>query len=71
MSRKKFKGVGVTKGYRCFQVFNYLIMLCVCAVVILPLYYMVIVSISDGAAGADTRITAGYSLPWDLCTVMA
>ena len=28
-------------------------------------------TISDGAAGADTRMTAGYSLPWDLCTVMA
>lgn len=65
MSRKKFKGVGVTKGYRCFQVFNYLIMLCVCAVVILPLYYMVIVSISDGAAvmtGQVKLLPVGFSL---------
>ena len=28
-------------------------------------------TVPDGAAGADTSTTAGYSLPCDLCTVMA
>ena len=38
------------KGYRIFSVFNILLMILICLMIIFPLYYMLIVSISDGAA---------------------
>lgn len=38
------------KRYRVFQAFNALLMCLVCLIVLFPLYYMLIVSISDGAA---------------------
>lgn len=53
------------KGYRIFRVFNALLMAGVCLVVLFPLYYMFIVSISDGAAvlsGQVNFLPKGFSL---------
>lgn len=53
------------KGYRIFQVFNALLMTGVCLIVLFPIYYMFIVSISDGAAvmsGQVNFLPVGFSL---------
>ena len=53
------------KGYRVFQICNALLMAGVCLVVLFPLYYMFIVSISDGAAimsGQVNFLPKGFSL---------
>ncbi len=55
----------VSGGYRAFQGLNFLIMLFVCLVILFPLYYMVIVSLSDGAAvmaGKVRFLPVGFSL---------
>ena len=53
------------KGYRIFSVFNILLMILICLMIIFPLYYMLIVSISDGAAimsGQVNFLPVGFSL---------
>ena len=53
------------KGYRIFSVFNILLMILICLMIIFPLYYMFIVSISDGAAimsGQVNFLPVGFSL---------
>lgn len=53
------------KGYKVFQAFNLLLMFCICLIVLFPLYYMLIVSISDGAAVLSGQVTfkpVGFSL---------
>ena len=53
------------KGYRIFSVFNILLMILICLMIIFPLYYMLIVSISDGAAimsGQVNFLPMGFSL---------
>ena len=53
------------KGYRIFSVFNILLMILICLMIIFPLYYMLIVSISDGAAimsGQVNFLQVGFSL---------
>ena len=53
------------KGYRIFAVFNILLMILICLMIIFPLYYMLIVSISDGAAimsGQVNFLPVGFSL---------
>ncbi len=53
------------KGYRIFSVFNILLMILICLMIIFPLYYMIIVSISDGAAimsGQVNFLPVGFSL---------
>ena len=52
------------KGYRVVQICNGLLMAGVCLVVLFPLYYMFIVSISDGAAimsGQVNFLPKGFS----------
>lgn len=52
-------------GYRIFQGFNILLMTAICLMVLFPIYYMVIVSISDGTAvmtGQVTLTPVGFSL---------
>lgn len=52
-------------GYRVFQFFNSILMICICLVIIFPLYYMLIVSFSDGAAvmsGQVKFVPVGFSL---------
>lgn len=53
------------KGYRIFSFFNTIFMICICLIVLFPLYYMLIVSISDGAAvlsGQVNFLPVGFSL---------
>ena len=53
------------KGYRIFSVFNIVLMILICLMIIFPLYYMFIVSISDGAAimsGQVNFLPVGFSL---------
>lgn len=53
------------KGYRIFQIFNTALMILICLVILFPLYYMLIVSISDGAAvlsGQVNFLPVGFSL---------
>lgn len=53
------------KGYRIFSVFNIALMILICLMIIFPLYYMFIVSISDGAAimsGQVNFLPVGFSL---------
>lgn len=53
------------KGYRIFSAFNILLMILICLIIIFPLYYMFIVSISDGAAimsGQVNFLPVGFSL---------
>lgn len=53
------------KGYRIFSVFNIVVMILICLMIIFPLYYMFIVSISDGAAimsGQVNFLPVGFSL---------
>ena len=52
-------------GYRIFQGFNILLMTAICLMVLFPIYYMVIVSISDGTAvmtGQVALTPVGFSL---------
>ena len=53
------------KGYRIFSVLNIVLMILICLMIIFPLYYMFIVSISDGAAimsGQVNFLPVGFSL---------
>ena len=64
-SKSRKNRVKVSKGYRAFQVFNIFIMIFVCLIILFPLYYMFIVSISDGAAvmaGKVRFLPVGFSL---------
>lgn len=52
-------------GYRVFQVFNTILMILICIVILFPLYYMLIVSFSDGTAvmaGQVKFVPVGFSL---------
>jgi putative aldouronate transport system permease protein len=39
-----------SRGHRIFQIFNGIFMTLVCLIILYPIYYMVIISLSDGAA---------------------
>lgn len=52
-------------GYRIFQVLNWALMILVCLVILYPIYYMFIVSISDGVAVMTGKVKffpVGFSL---------
>lgn len=53
------------KGYRVFRIFNTVLMILICLIILFPLYYMFIVSISDGAAVMSGQVNfypVGFSL---------
>lgn len=55
----------MNKVNRVFQVFNYFLMVLVCLIVLFPIYYMLIVSVSDGAAVMSGKVKfwpVGFSL---------
>ena len=46
-----------SKGYKVFKVFNAILMTLICLAILYPIYYMVIVSLSDGAYVLSGRVT--------------